>query len=69
MRPAVATKEFIDSKVRELIFAAATTAEIRKYAISKGMKTLYSDGVDKVLNGVTTFEEVFRVAKRTEQDT
>ncbi len=58
----------IDSKVRELIFNSATTAEIRKYAISKGMKTLYSDGVDKVLNGVTTFEEIARVAKRTEQD-
>ncbi len=31
------------------------------------MKTLYRDGIDKVLRGVTTLEEVFRVAKRTEQ--
>ncbi len=58
----------INSKVRELIFSNATTAEIRKYAISKGMKTLYTDGVDKVLNGITTFEEIARVAKKTEQD-
>ena len=58
----------IDSRVRELIFANATTAEIRKYAITKGMTTLYLDGVQKVLNGTTTFEEVYRVAKKTEQD-
>ena len=27
------------------------------------MKTLYWDGIDKVLRGVTTLEEVFRSAK------
>jgi len=32
------------------------------------MKTLYVDGIDKVLKGMTTLEEVFRVAKRTQQD-
>ena len=33
-------------------------------AISEGMKTLYWDGIDKVLRGVTTLEEVLRSAKR-----
>ena len=28
------------------------------------MTTLYGDGIDKVLNGITTLEEVFRVAKQ-----
>ena len=51
-----------------MIFANNSTAEIREYAISKGMKTLYQDGIRKVLEGVTTFEEVYRVAKKTEQD-
>jgi type IV pilus assembly protein PilB len=58
----------IDSKVRELIFANASTTEIRRYAISAGMDTLYSDGMKKVCRGITTIEEVYRVAKRTEQD-
>jgi hypothetical protein len=30
------------------------------------METLYSDGIQKVLNGVTTIDEVFRVAKKPE---
>ncbi len=58
----------IDSKVREMIFRNETTAKIRQYAITKGMKTLFYDGIAKVMAGYTTFEEVFRVAKRTEQD-
>ena len=59
----------IDTKVREMIFRNASTAEIRQYAIEKkGMKTLFLDGIDKVMQGISTFEEVFRVAKRTEQD-
>jgi type IV pilus assembly protein PilB len=32
------------------------------------MDTLFKDGIRKVLNGVTTLEEVYRIAKRTEQD-
>ena len=58
----------IDSKVREMIFRNESTAHIREYAVSRGMDTLYNDGINKVLDGVTTFEEVYRVAKRTEQD-
>ena len=47
---------------------AATSTEIRKAAISQGMTTLYVDGIHKAMRGVTTLEEVYRVAKRTEQD-
>ena len=58
----------IDSKVRQMIFDNTPTNIVREYAISKGMSTLYKDGLDKVMGGITTFEEVFRVAKKTEQD-
>ncbi|MCA9106321.1 MAG: type II/IV secretion system protein, partial [Planctomycetales bacterium] len=58
----------INSKVRELIFANANTTELRNFAVKNGMSTLYSDGIDKVMRGITTFEEVNRVAKRSEQD-
>jgi type IV pilus assembly protein PilB len=56
------------SKIRELIFSGANSTEIRKLAINQGMTTLYVDGIRKALAGVTTLEEVYRVAKRTEQD-
>jgi type II secretory ATPase GspE/PulE/Tfp pilus assembly ATPase PilB-like protein len=31
------------------------------------MRVMFDDGVQKVLRGVTTFDEVFRVSKRAEQ--
>ena len=58
----------MSAKVRELSFQGAPTQEIRRAAISGGMHTLYQDGIEKVLSGVTTFEEVMSEAKRTEQD-
>jgi len=58
----------INSKIRELIFRNVSSVEIRKAAITQGMKTLYVDGIHKVMRGVTTLEEVYRNAKRTEQD-
>ena len=58
----------VNSKIRELIFKNVSAVEIRKAAISQGMKTLYVDGIHKVMRGVTSLEEVYRNAKRTEQD-
>ncbi len=54
------------SKIRELAFQGASTQDIRKAAIAVGMTTLYDDGIRKVLRGITTLEEVARVAKRVE---
>ena len=31
---------------------------IRRAALSEGLKTLYWDGIDKVMRGITTLEEV-----------
>lgn len=58
----------INAKIREMIFQSQSSVEIRKVAISQGMKTLYVDGIYKVLKGITTLEEVYRNAKRTQQD-
>jgi len=58
----------VDAKVRELIFANASSMEIRDYVVANGMATLFQDGLEKVLAGYTTFEEVYRVAKKTEAD-
>jgi len=58
----------LTSTIRELIFQNASTSKIRNLAIEQGMTTLYQDGLLKVLDGITTLEEVYRVTKRTEQD-
>jgi type IV pilus assembly protein PilB len=58
----------ITAKIREAIFENRSSQDIRKIATSQGMKTLYQDGIFKVLKGITTLEEVYRVTKRTEQD-
>ena len=55
------------TKIRELAFEGASTQNIRKAALAQGMNNLYNDGIHKVLNGITTIEEVFRVAKRNEE--
>ncbi len=65
----------IDPVVRELIFANASSPELRSQAIANGMYTLQKDGVRKVLSGLTTFEEILRIthtqdlgAEREEED-
>ena len=58
----------ITSGIRELIFQNKSSVEIRERAIEEGMSTLYQDGLSKVLKGITSLEEVFRIAKKTQQD-
>ncbi len=58
----------VTSKIRELIFKNVSSVEIRKQAMALGMKTLYVDGIHKVMRGITTLEEIYRNAKRSEQD-
>jgi type IV pilus assembly protein PilB len=55
------------SRIRDLAFQGASSQQIRKSAIAQGMHTLFEDGVDKAVKGITTLEEVFRNAKRTEE--
>jgi type IV pilus assembly protein PilB len=54
------------SKIRELAFQGAPTQELRRAAVTQGMTVMYQDGVNKALRGITTLEEVFRVAKKVE---
>jgi type IV pilus assembly protein PilB len=53
----------MNHEVRELAFNRAPTNKIRKAAIASGMKTLLQDGRIKVLNGITTAEEIVKVAQ------
>ena len=38
------------------------TSEVRRMAAAAGMLTLLEDGLDKVVQGVTSLDEVLRVA-------
>ena len=58
----------ITPRIREMIFEARASEDLRAVAIQEGMRTLYFDGMLKACDGLTTFDEVYRVAKRTEQD-
>lgn len=53
----------ISEKVSALILNHGTTDEIEKQGVIEGMITMKQDGYMKVLEGVTTLEEVLRVAQ------
>ncbi len=51
----------INEELRELIFQQIPKDILRRVAVELGMQTLKSSAVDKVLEGTTTVEEVYRV--------
>ena len=52
----------VDDDIQKLIVSHATSAEIMKVAKEKGTVTMRQDGMLKALSGITTIEEVNRVA-------
>ena len=52
----------VDEDIQKLIISHATANEIMRLAKSKGTVTMRQDGVLKALSGITTMEEVNRVA-------
>jgi type IV pilus assembly protein PilB len=53
----------MNTKLRELAFREATATELRRAAAASGMRTLMEDGKLKIFDGVTTPEEVARIAQ------
>jgi type IV pilus assembly protein PilB len=53
-------------RIRDQAFSGASSQQLRRTAVAQGMHTLFEDGMNKALAGVTTLEEVFRIAKRAE---
>jgi type IV pilus assembly protein PilB len=58
----------VDDDLRELINQGAPDSTIRIAAIDLGMRTLAEDGIEKVLAGITTIEEVNRVVYVAEEN-
>ncbi len=48
-------------QLKEMVQQGASTAELKAAAIRQGMKTLRAAGIEKVMQGLTTTEEVGRV--------
>ncbi|MEI6053924.1 MAG: ATPase, T2SS/T4P/T4SS family [Candidatus Saccharibacteria bacterium] len=55
----------VNENIQRLIVARATSADIQRKAQEQGMVTMRQDGYLKVLQGITTIEEVNRVTSDT----
>lgn len=53
----------VTQEMQELLLGHPSTHQIWDLARKNGAKTLFEDGIEKAKNGVTTIEEVLRVAK------
>lgn len=53
----------MSDKIKDLILQRASSRQIMDMAKKEGMTTMLEDGIDKVMNGVTTLEEVLRVTR------
>ncbi len=54
----------IGPEIREMITSRRDSQAIKDHAASRGMKTLYADGLNKVMKGETTLQEVLRVTQK-----
>lgn len=62
-RSAIYEMLLINRPIKELILEKASTDKIRDRAVEQGMKTLRVSGWEKVLEGLTTPEEILRVTQ------
>ena len=53
----------ISEKISRLVLERAPTSDIEAAAIADGMITMKQDGYLKVVEGMTTIEEILRVAQ------
>ena len=53
----------LTDEVRRLILRRGETMELHRAAVEQGMVTMYDDGIQKALAGITTVEEVLRVTR------
>jgi general secretion pathway protein E len=53
----------MSEELRSLIMRRAPASDLKRQAVSEGMRTLRMDGMQKVVNGVTSPEEIMRVTQ------
>ena len=54
----------LDDRIKNLILKTSDANAIKHRAVEQGMITLRQGGAQKVINGVTTIEEIFRVTQQ-----
>ncbi len=54
----------LDDAIKNVILRTSDANAIKRTAVEQGMMTIRQDGAQKVLDGVTTIEEVFRVTQQ-----
>ena len=57
----------IDEEIKELILKKASSAEIKSAAVQRGMHTLRQDGWRKVIDGITTPQEVMKLTETDDE--
>jgi len=62
-RTAIFEIMIMDEPLKRLILKTSDSNQISDLAVARGMVSLVRDGAKKVLEGVTTIEEVFRVTR------
>ncbi|PIS03297.1 MAG: type II secretion system protein GspE [Chlamydiae bacterium CG10_big_fil_rev_8_21_14_0_10_42_34] len=58
----------MSGKIKSQVLKSQDGQELRKVALSEGMTTLFEQGVDLVVNGITTSAELFRVTRIDQGD-
>ncbi len=56
----------VDEPIRDLILKRASSDQVKRKALSLGMRTLRQDGWEKIMMGITTPSEVIRVTQQEE---
>jgi type II secretory ATPase GspE/PulE/Tfp pilus assembly ATPase PilB-like protein len=51
----------LNEDIRELIVSKASSEKIQKVAVEMGMVIMKEDGITKIINGLTTIEEITRI--------
>ncbi len=53
----------LDEEIRNLLMEDIAAGPLRKMAVKKGMQSLWVDGLLKIAQGITTYEEILRVSQ------
>ncbi len=55
----------VDDHLRDIVARNPNVSEFRRLCCERGMKTLRQDGLNKISQGLTTIQEIFRVTEAT----
>jgi len=67
-RTAITEMLMMSREIRNMIMANASVQDIKRTGRKEGMNTLFEAGMIKVLKGVTSLEELFRVSRPEEDE-